>query len=45
MYTPEDRQKHVRRARTTFYQRQIRLLCITLMPGEDAENAENVRRG
>ena len=36
MYTPEDHQKHVRRARTTFYQHQIRLLCITLLPVEDA---------
>ena len=32
MYTPEDRQKHVGRARTTSYERQIRLLCITWLP-------------
>ena len=28
MYTPEDHQKHVGRAKTTLCQRQIRLLCI-----------------
>ena len=36
MYTPEERQKHVGRPRTTLYQRQIRLLCITWLPVEGA---------
>ena len=34
MYMAEDRQEHVERARTTVYQRQIRLLCITWLPVE-----------
>ena len=34
--TAEDRQEHVGRARTTLYQRQIRLLCITWQPVEGA---------
>ena len=36
MYSPEDHQQHVGRARTTLYQRQIRLLCITWLPIEGA---------
>ena len=43
MYTPEDRQQRVGRARTTLYQRQIRLLCITWLPVEGAEQSRATR--
>ena len=36
MNTPEDCQQHVGRARTTLYQCQIRLLCITWLSAEGA---------
>ena len=40
MYTPEDRQKHVGRAKTTLYQRQMR---ITLLPIEAAGQSQETR--
>ena len=43
MYTPEDRQKHVGRARATLYPRQIRLLCITWLPVEGIEGTGQSR--
>ena len=36
MYTPEERQQHVGRARTTLHQRQLRLLCLIWLPVEGA---------
>ena len=36
MYSPEDRQQHVGRPRTTLYQREIRLFRITWLPVEGA---------
>ena len=43
MYSPEDRQQHVGRARTTLYQRQIHLLCITWLPIEAAGQSRATR--
>ena len=39
----EDRQQHLRRARTTLYQRQISLLCITWLPVEGARQSRATR--
>ena len=36
MYSPEDSQQHVGRARIMLYQRQIRLFCVTWLPFEGA---------
>ena len=43
MYTPEDRKQHVGHARTTLYQRQKRLLCITWLPVEGAGQSRPTR--
>ena len=43
MYTQEDRQEHVGRARTTLYQRQIRLPYITWLLIEAAGQSRATR--
>ena len=43
MYSPDDRQQQVGRARTMLHQRQIRLLCSTWLAVEGAGQSRATR--